>query len=106
MLTARKARPAKLCQYIKADGNFCRSPALRRRRYCHRHIEQRRRECRLARYRTIAKLRADAEEEQKSYVRMADVMLKSPPLKKMILKYFDDDTLRDTFGLNPDGSRL
>ncbi len=96
----------RLCGHIKDDGNICRSPALRKRRYCHFHIEQRRRELRVARYRTIAKLIADQLEAEKHYIRISDLMVNSPPIKKMILKYFDESTLRSTFGLNADGSRL
>jgi hypothetical protein len=110
MLNRRRPKACRLCAHIKKDGNACGSPALKRRRYCHAHHEQQRRARRIAQYRQIAQLREAAkkraEEDAMNSVRMADLLIKSRTLKKMILNYFDENTLRNTFGLNPDGSRL
>jgi hypothetical protein len=97
-------KPVKLCQHIKDNGSFCGSPALRKRRYCYFHDELQRRRRRIARCQLIASTAGEFDLEGKEL--MSNVVARSPEIKNLILNSFNPKTLRDTFGLNPDGSRF
>ena len=103
MLKPQKAKPCKLCAYVMPRGRLCGSPALRRRTYCHFHMEKVQRERRIADYRIRAQLGQRYRQEELRNIRWA---LRNPVLKNLIAKGFGEACLRDTFGLNPDGSNF
>jgi hypothetical protein len=84
------------------SGKFCGSPALRRRSYCYFHMEQYRRQRRSRARKIIAGIR-EAQHQRRL---RAECVLKTPVLKDLVLKFFDEAALRDIFGLSPDGKSI
>jgi hypothetical protein len=101
MLTPRQAKPCKLCEHVMPTAKLCGSPGLRDRRYCYFHMEQHRRAQRIADRKLLAAMHAEVQREERRL--RADGITKSPMLKNLILKSFDEATLRDIFGLSSDG---
>jgi len=99
MLTQQKATACRLCEHIKDDGARCGSPAKRRQKYCHRHLQLRRRGARMER----AGFLADRNTEQRRKraarsVKLLQRVLKSSWIKKMLSNSFAENNLEDLIG--------
>ena len=84
-------RRFRLCQHTKDDGELCRSPAMRRKRYCYFHLEVVRRRRRLAMMARTRQLLADAK--------LYDDRI-------LALKSFASEILTPYSRTNPDPSRF
>jgi hypothetical protein len=93
-----------LCKHIKDDGKVCRSPAMRKQSYCFFHLEQRRRQKRMAEVQLIAKLRKkDVPSETE---RLAERILKSWIFKNLTSKCFADGYFEDILAINREVSLI
>jgi hypothetical protein len=96
MLNDNPPKTCKLCQYVKSDGRLCASPALRNQRFCYHHDQWRQQEDALAKMRAITLTRAEL---RLLHERLAEMILKSPGFKNLLVSIFEGNIMRQTRGL-------